>query len=148
MRDEGEALRAIVRRLKKLVGSARNGAITQLLTLAGLRGLAHQVEEELKKMPFMIDLTENEVFAREFDRVRQEGMRSGLIEGRVKGEVEGRVKGQVEASRNMVSAMIEKRFGPISSEARASILARTPEQLESLALRLLDARSIEDLLDL
>ena len=54
------------------------------------------MEEELKKMPFMIDLTENEVFAREFDRVRQEGMRSGLIEGRVKGEVEGRAKGEVE----------------------------------------------------
>ena len=84
VRDQGEAIRTIVRRLEALSGSARNEAIAQLLTLAGLRGLEQRVTEELKKMPLTIDLTQNKVFAAEFDRVRKEAEHSGEIKARSK----------------------------------------------------------------
>ena len=100
--------------------------MSQLLILAGLRHLEEAVELEARKMPMFIDILENKVLGREYKR--------GLQEGELKGEL------------TVLRRQIEKRFGAMPSWAEEKLAGRSTAELEELSVRLLDARSIEDLL--
>ena len=125
VRDQRGAVRRIVRRLKSLEGSAQEQAISQLLTLAGLRGLEPVVEQELNLMPILVDLSKNKIFAKQFERVRGEA--------------------GVEANRSLLTNQIKKRFGRVSAKAKRELANQTAAQLEQTALRILDAQSVDEL---
>jgi predicted transposase YdaD len=71
---------------------------------------------------------------------RQEGRQEGLQAGRQEGLQEGLQEGQVR----LLQAQLAARFGPLPFEIRERIAAGTPEQVTNWGLRVLTARSLED----
>jgi hypothetical protein len=122
LRDDKEAVRRIVTRLAGLPPAERATALQQLFILAGLRRLEETVEQEVRKMPVYIDILENKVLGREFKK--------GLQEGELA----------------ILRRQIEKRFGSLPPWAGQRLAGASTEQLEELAMRVLDASSLEDLL--
>jgi hypothetical protein len=127
VRDHKEAVRKIVVKLAGLAPGERATALEQLFILAGLRQLEETVEREVRKMPVYIDILENKVLGREFKKGRQEGRQEGEAE--------------------ILRRLIEKRFGLLPSWAEERLAGASTEQLEDLATRMLDAASLEDLLN-
>jgi hypothetical protein len=78
-------------------------------------------------MPIFIDILENKVLGPPYKR--------GLEEGELEGE------------RKVLRRQIEKRFGPIPDWAEERLTSRSATELEDLSVRVLDAQSIEDLLE-
>jgi predicted transposase YdaD len=71
----------------------------------------------------------------------------GRAEGRVEGRLEGREEGRAEEARALLLRLGTRRFGPLSPEERAMLAAlEQPEALETLADRLLDVASWQELL--
>ncbi len=77
-------------------------------------------------MPILDDIMDNAVLGRE--------RRQGIAMGREEGE------------RRIVLRMIAKRFGQVPAAARKRIEALPAFKLERIAIRLLDAHSLDDLL--
>jgi flagellar biosynthesis/type III secretory pathway protein FliH len=72
----------------------------------------------------------------------REGRELGEREGRELGEREGREHGQ----RELLLHLLTRRFGPLTEATRQRVQALTSsEELSSLAERVLDARSLDDL---
>ncbi len=56
-----------------------------------------------------------------------------------------RSEGVQQGKRDIVRHQIEKRFGPISSHMEEQLLRLSPPELGALALRLLDAKTADEL---
>src|ERR1035438_9291853 len=97
-----------------------------IVILAGLRRLAKTVEQEARKMPIHINILENEVLGPVFQK--------GLQEGRQEGEL------------TILRRQIEKRFGALPGWASEKLAAQPASELEELSERVLDAKSVEELL--
>jgi hypothetical protein len=54
--------------------------------------------------------------------------------------------GRIEGERSIILRMLSQRFGPVPDWAKDRIEALSTPDLESIAVRLLDARSLEDVL--
>ena len=129
LRDQREALNEILSKLSDLDIDAREFYLRALLTLAGLRGLEETVEEEARKMPLLNDILENRVLGREFKRGLEEGVQQGLQQGEL----------------TLLRRQIEERFGPIPKWAEDRLAARSAAELEDLGVRVLRAKTIEEL---
>ena len=81
-------------------------------------------------MPILIDIMKNKVLGPPLRKARREGRREGTREGEL----------------GTVLRMAEHRFGPVPPATRKRIEALSDAQLRRAAVRLLDARLIEDLL--
>lgn len=130
LKDERTALRNV---LGKLWGLPREEAETYfrvLLILAGLRGLEEAVQEEARKMPLTIDISENKVLGPAYKRAVQEGL------------AEGRKEGQLDLLRRL----IERRFGALPSWAEQSLSQRSDLDLEQIGIRVFDAPTLDELL--
>ncbi len=64
-------------------------------------------------------------------------------EGRVLGKAEGMAEGTSRGKLELVLRLLESRFPPLSDSVVARIRAASSEELDQIALRILDARSIE-----
>lgn len=126
LRDKRLAVQKILTRVTELPLAERKLALEQLLILAGLRKLAKTVVEEVETMPIQIDLMQNEVIADFYKRGRQEGRHEGELA--------------------VLRAMIEKRFGTLPEWAAARLSRCSTPELEEVSLRLLDAKTIDELL--
>ncbi len=135
LRDQQTAIEEILRKISSRDETRREQAIEQLLILAGLRGLEEAVEEAMLKMATLNDIImSNKVLGREYKR--------GLEEGELKGELKGEREGELK----LVRRLIEKRFGAIPEWADERLNNRPTEDLEELSVRLLDAETLEELL--
>ena len=129
--------RAAVKRI--LLGIAKRGsrrraeALTELMYLAGLRDLGPVIEREAKQMPILNDIMDHPVIGRERKRGIKIGREIGLEAGREEGE------------RQIVLRLIRKRFGAVPVHVRERIEALSGPKLERIALRLLDARNLDEL---
>ena len=124
--DSGAALHRLVARIAGLDPQDRVTYLRSLLIVAGLRGLAETAESEAKKVPVLIDIMDNPVFAREYKR--------GIVEGKREGEL------------SLLRRMLEKRFGPIPQAAEQRLSQASLDQIETWGEALLDAASIGELL--
>jgi hypothetical protein len=79
------------------------------------------IEREIEQMPILDDIMDHEVLGRE----RKRGIALG--------------------ERTIILRQIEKRFGPIPARVVQQIDAMSAQELESLALRLLDVRTLDEL---
>ncbi len=80
------------------------------------------------------------------DRIAHEARESALREGLEKGRELGWEKGREEGQRDLLLSLLERRFGPLSSETVTRVRALTsPEELSRLAARVLDASTLRDL---
>ena len=102
-------------------------------------------------MPVIIDLMENEVIrticARAEAEGRQKGMEQGLEKGIEKGIEQGMSEGRAEGERRVLIRQLEKRFGTLSADALQKIRQADSPTLEAWALSVLDARSIDEVLN-
>lgn len=62
------------------------------------------------------------------------------------GAARGREEGRVDGERAVVMRLVERRFGPLSEAARARLNAASLAELDACADRLLDARSLDEVL--
>lgn len=134
LQDEKSAVRGIVRRIAGLDSVERDVALGQLIVLSGLRGLEKTVEEEIRKMPILNDIMDHKVLGREYKRGRAEGIEEGRQDGVQQGEL------------RILRRLLEKRFGPIPAWVEERLGGQSAEDLEALSVRLLEARSLEELL--
>ena len=122
LRDHEGAVRKIVERIAGLAPAERETALAQLMILAGLRHLSRTVEQETRKMPIDLDIREHEVLGPMFIAARQEG------------------------ELTILRRLIEKRFGTLPGWASEKLSALPASELEDLSERVLDAKSVEELL--
>jgi hypothetical protein len=127
-----------VRRIAGLDAAKRDAALGQLIVLSGLRGLEKTVEEEIRKMPILNDIMDHKVLGREYKRGWAEGIQEGIQGGIQDGIQQGELR--------ILRRLLEKRFGPIPAWVEERLGGRSAEDLEALSIRLLEARSLEDLL--
>ena len=131
---ERETVRRILKRIARGSRPSRIEAMDELYTIAGLRSLETLIQEEMDQMPILIDIMKNKVLGPPLRKARREGRREGTREGIHDGQL------------GTVLRLAERRFGPVPSVTRQRIQALTEVQLRRAEDRLLDARSIEDLL--
>lgn len=126
LRDRRETVRRILTRIAAAKPEERGAALQELTILAGLRKLGPVIRQELEKMPILDSIMDHDLFG--------PVLRRGIAQGREEGQ------------RLVILRLINKRFGPVPEWARQRIESLPASDLEPLELRLLDARSLEDLL--
>jgi predicted transposase YdaD len=89
-------------------------------------------------MPIDIDIREHEVLGPMFKEAEQKGRQEGRREGRQEGLQEGEL--------TVLRRLIEKRFGALPGWAGEKLAALSASELEDLSMRVLDAKSVEELL--
>jgi hypothetical protein len=125
--DQRRAVRVVVQRIKRLRQSERQSALARLVILAGLRKtLGKMVEEEARKVPILNDILDHEVIGPE--------IKKGIQIGELKGELK------------ILRRQIKKRFGSVPNWAEERLAKLSAKELEELSVRVLDAKSIENLL--
>ena len=120
--DERSAVRRILRGIAESEPARRHVAVRELMILAGLRGLGAIIGEETKKMPILDDIMDHDFLG-------------PLIR-----------RGRMEGEQNMLRRQIEKRFGTIPAWAQQRLDSMSAPEVEDASIRLLDARSLEELL--
>lgn len=80
-----------------------------------------------------IDLSENEVLGPAYLRGREEGREQGREEGEHLGQI------------TLLRRQIERKFGPLPSWAEEKLSECSTQDLETIALRVLDATALNDL---
>jgi hypothetical protein len=134
LRDDKEAVHRIMERIAGLPVSERETALAQLMILAGLRNLAETVEEEAQRMPIDLDIRDHAVLGPIIIKAEQKARQKGLQEGLQAGEL------------TVLRRLIERRFGALPSWAREKLAAMPASELEDLSVRVLDAKSLDELL--
>ena len=132
--NERDAVKRILRSIARCGSQRRAAALSELMLLAGLRDFGPAIEREAKQMPILNDIMDHPVLGRE----RKRGIRIGLEQGREEGREEG--------ERQIILRQIGKRFGTVPPAAKKRIEALSATKLERIGLRLLDARSLDELL--
>ena len=111
-----------------------------------------------------MDLKKHSYFGPLIEEAEEEARREGEAEGRVKGEAEGRMKGEAEGRMKgeaegrlkgeaqgevkgaavMLERQLERRFGPLPAWTIDRLHNAGRTALESWALRLLDAATLDE----
>jgi len=130
LRDDEGAVCKIVERIAGLAAAERETALAQLTILAGLRRLSKTVAREARKMPIDLDIRDHEVLGPMFIEAEQKGLQTGLHAGEL----------------TVLRRQIGKRFGALPGWAGEKLAALSTSELEDLSERLLDAKSLEELL--
>jgi predicted transposase YdaD len=132
--DEREAVRQILARIRVAEPAELGTALEELTILAGLRKLGEVIRREIEQMPILDKLIDHDLLG--------PILRKGIRQGRKEGKREGKLLGQ----RLVIGRLIEKRFGPVPEWAKQRIESLSASDLEPVELRLLDARTLEELL--
>ena len=74
----------------------------------------------------------------------EEGRQQGRQEGRQEGRLEGRQAGLREGEAQLLTLMIERRFGPLTADDRTRIQQAGAEELLEWGERLLGARTLAE----
>ena len=127
--DRRSALRLILNRIAAADTGQRDAALAELMIVSSLRRLGAVVKREVGAMPILNDIMDHEVLG---PAIRQ-GVEQGIAQG-----------GRREQA--LILRQIEKRFGPVSSSIRERLDVLSLDETELIALRLLDAKNVEDLL--
>ncbi len=120
--DRRETVRAILKKITEMPKARRADALAKLMVLAGLRKAEPIVKEESKQVPVHIDPMENSILREWYYEAKAEG------------------------SRHSVTHLLAKRFGRLPRWAQAKIEEMTAEELDEALVRILDARSLEEVL--
>jgi len=164
--DNRTAVRTTLEKIARLPAGERDVILGLLMILSGLRHLEETVEQEVRKMPILNDVLENKVLGREFKRGLEEGKQQGLEEGKQQGLEEGKQQGLEEGKQQgleegkqqgleegelsgklkVLRRLIEKRFGPLPDWAENRLATRSARELEEWSVRVLDAKTLEELL--
>lgn len=92
-------------------------------------------------MPILEDIMDHDLLG----PLLRQGMAAGEIQGMEKGLETGIAKGRVEGERAFFQKLATRRFGTLPNWATERISQLGIGELEDLGVRLLDARSLEEL---
>ncbi len=143
--DQRAAVRRVLQRIAESDTKDRPAALAELMVLAGLRKLNSLIEEEVRHMPILDDIMDDEVLGRE----RKLGIAMGLERGLEKGLEQGLQRGLKEArneEERVLLQLIEKRFKELPGWAVKKVNGMTASEIREATIRLLDAPTLEDLL--
>jgi predicted transposase YdaD len=129
LRDQREAVALILKRISLLPAPQQQEAAAELLILSGLRGLKALVKEEITRMPVSIDIHENEFL----EEIYQEGIEKGIEQGIEK------------AAREMLTDLLEQKFGKLPSESQERIQTANVTLLRQWTRRLSSSNSLDQL---
>jgi hypothetical protein len=121
-----ETLCRVVKRITRLETGQLIFYLRSLFAVAGLRGWEEVLEREAKSVPVMIDIMANKVLGRE----RKKGLELGLVKGELR----------------LLRRQLDKKFGPIPTWANERLAKATVPEIEDLAVRLLDASNLDELM--
>ncbi len=130
-------VRRILERIAKMKQPSREIAFSKLMILAGIRQLGGVVEQEAKQMPILLDIMDHDVIG--------PAIRKGRREGKAEGKAEGKLEGKIEEAVILAQRLLTARFGPLSPATKKRLARLTLPELEDLAIRLLTAKSINEL---
>ena len=131
-----ERVREILDRLQSRCGSdgeALDRAISHLVLLANLRGAGEIIEKEVRAMPITINIEDNPILLRIYNRLRTES------------KAEGKAEGKVEAKAEVLLRQMRHRYGALPDTAVARVLAAGPDELDMWTDRVLDAETLDAL---
>jgi hypothetical protein len=120
------ALRKVIGRIARMGTDRQILYLRSLFAVAVLGGWEDVLEREAKSVPVIIDIMGSKVLGRE--------RRKGLEKGHLRGE------------RTLLRRVLEKKFGPIPTWVNERLSKATVPEIEDLAVRLLDARSLDELM--
>ena len=75
------------------------------------------------------------------------GIEKGLQQGLQQGRQEGRQEGLKQGEAALLQRQLARRFGPLPDAVIARLASASIEQLENWAIKVLDAQSLDDVLD-
>ncbi len=78
------------------------------------------------------------------DKLMAAGREEGREEGRVEGRVEGMATGELSGRRQLLHQLLLHRFGKLPRRCETQLQKATIQQLDAIGLRLLDAKTIEE----
>ena len=130
LRNPAETIRRVLSRIARLDDSSRRSIFDKLLIISGLRRLEQVIREEAQKMPILNDILEHQVIGPAILQGREQGRQEGIQEGR----------------QDILRRQLERRFGAIPAWVEARLATLSAPELDDLALRLLDASTLEELL--
>ena len=131
LRSERAAVHRILTRLEQLTGEERSTAFAQLLILSGLRKLSAIVREEARQMPILTSILDHEVIGPAIKQGIEQGMQQGIQQGEM----------------TVLRRQMEKRFGALPDWAEQHLSQLSTPELDDLSLRILDARTLNELLE-
>jgi hypothetical protein len=144
--NQRDAVKRILRRIAEGDPAERAGALSGLLILAGLRRLAAEViEQEASQMPILDDIIDHPVLGPRIRRAEEKALERGLRQGLEQGLEQGREEGRHHGELAVLLRQVEKRFGSVPPQLRDRLEKMAASEVEAVALRLLDARSIDEL---
>ena len=94
-------------------------------------------------MPYMNSI-ERRALARGIEEGIEQGMAKGLEKGLEKGLAKGIEKGAAKGRIEQLQRLLEHRFGPLPEWSLEKLGQGNPSLLDSWALRIFDARRLED----
>jgi flagellar biosynthesis/type III secretory pathway protein FliH len=97
-------------------------------------------------MPIDLDIREHEVLGPLIIEAERKGYQKGREEGRQEGRQQGRQEGRRQGELIILRRQIVKRFGALPGWAGEKLAALPPSELEALVDRILNAKSLEELL--
>ncbi|HEX4807983.1 MAG TPA: DUF4351 domain-containing protein [Bryobacteraceae bacterium] len=127
----GKTAIEVLRRIARLSPAEQAAQLPLLMIISGLRGLGKLIQSEVSLMPIEVDLDEvfGDYLEARASKWREQGREQGLEQGR----------------HSIIRRLMVNRFGPIPAWADDRLKALQGEQLEELGVRVLDAKSLEDL---
>ena len=86
------------------------------------------------------------------EKLREEGRIEGIALGEERGEARGEARGKTlgevlgrtAGQRQVIDTLLQRRFGAIPTRLANKLAKASDEHLAAIALRLLDAKSIDD----
>ena len=66
--------------------------------------------------------------------------------GRIDGRREGRKEGKIEGKADLLTAMLEQKFGPLSETKIATLQSMQDAELTQIGIRLLSVQSLDELI--
>ena len=135
-------IRAILQKIGRLKGMARQRLQTQILVLAGLRGAVRQVQSEMKELRMVIDAKKNPWLM----SLQREFLEEGKARGMAEGKAEGKAQGKAEALVSVLERLLVTKFGPLPKWAKDRILRAPVEQTDRWVNKVLDASALEEVI--
>lgn len=127
--DPRGTIRRILASWKDLPENELRENVDRLRTLSQLRKREIMTIEEVKHMPFELDITESEIYKM----------------GQVQGIAEGKAEGRVEGARQVLVRFLEKRFGPLTRMDKKRIGAGSPTDLDQWTDRSVAAGTVAEI---
>lgn len=122
LQDQIATVREILSRMAQLGEAARRDMLAKFLIISGLRRLNPVIKEEANKMPITASLVDDALFG-------------PMI-----------LKGRHEGREELLKKQLNSRFGPVPNWVNEKLKALSASELDDLAVRLLDATRLEDIL--